>query len=182
MSEPTELRAGDSWLWTRSPGARTPADGWTLTYFVKNRLHAFSIATTVNGAGEYAVAEAASATAARAPGEYTWAAIATKAAEQYTESLGSFVIRPNFANGGVLDTRSDARRRLEAVEAVLDNVASFEQLEVTIGSSALRKMPRGELIQWRDRLRAQVRNEQYAARVAAGLPEGRDIQIRFARP
>lgn len=181
MSEPIEVRAGDTWAWSRDAGTRTPADGWALTYYLKNRGHAFSIATT-GAAATYDVAMLASATQGVPPGEYTWAAVATKAAEQYTEALGVLRVLPNFANEGKLDVRSDARRRLEAVEAVLDNVASFEQQEITVGSTALRKMPRGELLIWRDRLRAQVRNEEYAARVKAGLPEGRDIQIRFGRP
>lgn len=181
MSEPTEVRAGDTWAWTRDANVRTPADGWTLTYYCKNRAAAFSIATTGAGA-QYAVAVTASTTQGIAPGEYTWAAVATLGAEQYTEGLGVLRVLPNFANEGKLDVRSDARRRLEAVEAVLDNVASFEQMEITVGSTTLRKMPRGELLLWRDRLRAQVRNEEYAARVRAGLPEGRDVQIRFGRP
>lgn len=178
--EPESLRAGDTWAWTRPAGTRLASDGWTLTYFFKNAHAAFSVVASAAGA-DYSVSVSAVTSRTYRPGLYTWAAVLTKGAEVYTEDLGAMRVEPSFADESVMDTRSDARRRLDAVNAVLDDTASFEQLEVTIGSRTLKKMPRGELLQWQVRLQAQVNEEERRRRAAAGEASGRDVGIRFTR-
>lgn len=176
--EPSQLRAGDTWKWTAEGGDYPATAGWTCTYYFKNAKQAWS-ATGVAAGADYAITVDTTASGAVQSGLYNWARVMTKALERYTVAQGTVNVLPTFANAGVLDLRSDARRRLEAVEAVLDDVASFEQQEITIGTRTLRKMPRGELLVWRDRLRAMVNQEIYAERLRKGLPDGRNIQVRF---
>ena len=65
-SEPAELRAGDTWKWTKTL-ADYPASAWTLKYRFKNAAGGFEIIAATAGS-DYAITVAASTTTAYAAG------------------------------------------------------------------------------------------------------------------
>lgn len=163
-TEPLEARAGLTWAWTRSLSDYPASAGWTLTYWLK-RLSAtganFSIVATASGA-DYAVSVSAATTSAYTADEYSWVAVVSKAGDAYEVDRGTLEVLPRYDQAANLDDRSHARKMLDAIEAVLENRATSDVLEYTIGQRSLRKMEALELTQWRDHYAAKVAAEERA--------------------
>ena len=71
-TEPTELRAGDTWKWTRSL-SDYPASIWTLTYVLVQAAVQKSITASASG-DDFSVSVAKATTAAYAEGLWSWVA------------------------------------------------------------------------------------------------------------
>ena len=139
--------------------------------------------TASTSGSDYRVQEAAGVTATWKPGAYAWARWVEKAGP-IRQSLGSgqVVIKtdPAAAVQGY-DGRSHARKVLESINAVLEGRATKDQEEYTIGSRSLKRTPIADLLVLRDRYVAAVANEDAAAAVASGLPNPRNVGLRFNR-
>lgn len=181
-----ELIAGDTLDFLDSVPEYPPADGWTLKYRLVPRFTTptqvpIDITASTSGS-DYRVQAAASITAVWAPGAYTWA--------RWVEMAGP--IRQSLGDGQILvktdpaaavqgyDGRSHARKMLDQIEA------AFEAFQLgiktyTIGSRSMTKSDIPELLTLRDRYRAEVANEAAAEQVASGLPNPRNVGIRFNR-
>lgn len=178
--EPEQLRAGDTWAWSRSL-SDYPAASWTLKYRFKNAAGGFEIVASASG-DNHAVSVAATTTANYAAGQYDWIAwVEGGSSEVYTVDQGSVEVLPNLRAGtatAALDVRSHARKMLDALEAWLESrdpgVAEYE-----IAGRKMKYTPIAELIKLRDRYRSDVRAEEDAARVADGLPSRRKVLVRF---
>jgi len=173
------LRAGDTWAWRDSYPDFKASDGWVLTYSLVNA----SLKIDLPGGGitadgvDFAVTVAAITTAGYAPGDYTQVAKVTKSGAVHTVGSSDLKILPNLS--AVTDTRSHARKVLEAIEAVLERRATLDQESYTIGIRSLARTPIPELIKLRDRYRQEVNAEKAAEAIGKGLaPSGR-IQVRF---
>ena len=182
-----ELIAGDTLSFLDSVPEYPPADGWTLKYRLVPRfttpVQAPITLTAITEGTDYRVQEAAGATAVWAPGSYTWSRWVEKAGP-IRQSLGDGQIQiktnPATAAQGY-DGRSHARKVLESINAVLEGRATQDQEEYTIGSRSLKRTPIADLLVLRDRYVAAVANEDAAAAVASGLPNPRNVGIRFNR-
>jgi hypothetical protein len=182
-NEPLELRAGDTWKWTREDLSDTPAPTWTLTYRFKNAGGGFEIVATASGAN-FAVSVVKATTAAIAPGSYTWQAFVDAGGERYQVDHGTLKVLPDYGAGVAtvaLDDRSHARKVLTAIEAILESRATKDQEEYTIAGRSLKRTPIPELLILRDRYRLEVSREVVAERIANGLGDPRRIGIRFNR-
>jgi len=168
-----------------------PADGWTLQYRLIPRFTApvqapVDISATTEGT-QYRVQVSADQTAAWTAGFYTWSRWVEKAGP-IRQSLGSgqFEVKadPSVAAAG-LDTRTSARRILDAIEAVIEGRASRDQEEYTIaganGSRQLKRTPIADLLVLRDRFKAAVESEEAIEQLAAGLGNPRTFGVRFNR-
>lgn len=113
--------------------------------------------------------------ASYAPGQYAWRAYAERPGERVTLASGRIDILPNFATATAgLDTRSHARRTLEAIEATIEGRASSDVLSYQIAGRSLSKIPIAELLSLRDRYRRDVRAEEAAEAAASGrLPRNK---------
>jgi hypothetical protein len=185
--EPVQIQAGDTAGWSidapvLSDGTVcSAANGWALSYVLLGAAGKIAIDAAEDGAG-FAVDEPAVTTAAWAEGLYAWTLFAAKDPDRYTIRSGQVEILADPAAEGTTaaDARSHARRTLEAIEAVLEKRATKDQMGYTLGSRRLDRTPVPDLLQLRDRYRAEVAAEERRARVAAGRARGgRQIKVRL---
>lgn len=175
-TEPDVIVAGDTAKWLRSLDDYPASASWVLTYTLVSAAQRYNFSATASGS-DHLVTVAATTTAAWVAGTYTWRAQVSKAGEVYTVGSGSIKVRPSFS--AATDGRSHARKALEAIEAVIEGRATSEVLEYEIANRRLKYIPLSELLQLRDRYRAEVAREDAAQRAAAGLPDTRRVFVRF---
>ncbi len=181
--EPETLRAGDTWKWRREDLADYPAPTWTLTYRFKSPSSGFEITAAADGT-YFDITVAASATAAYPAGEYDYIGRVSSGTEKYTVATGRLTVTPDLAQNEAanpFDTRSHARKVLEAIEAVIEKRATQDQEAYTINGRSLQRTPVAELLALRDRYRLEVTREDDAAALAAGRGDRRRTFVRFGR-
>ena len=142
-SPPTRLRAGDTWQWTRS-FAEYPADLWTLTtYFrIGSNIQKDAVATADGVA--FAVTVDADDSRDYPPGRYRYVERVSSGTVAYTVGEGEVEVLPDRSHVAV-DDRSWEQRCLEAIQAVMENRASTDQLSLTVDNTALSRMSWQEL-------------------------------------
>ena len=156
--EPTEAVAGDTWEWKKSY-SDYPAPTWTLTYYGRSREHDFSFTAAADGT-DHLVTVAKTATAAYKAGLYQLTAFVSAGSERFMVERRLLDVKPDPASTGAgFDPRSHARRVLDAIEAVLENRATKDQQEYTIGNRSLKRIPIADLLQFRAQYRAEVNKE-----------------------
>lgn len=177
-NEPSSLRAGDTWKWTRTL-ADYPAGTWTLKYRFKNATAYFEIVAGTSGT-DHLVSVAAATTAAYAAGSYTWMAwVEGGSSEKYTVDTGTLAVDSDYrASTAAYDGRSHARKMLDAIEAWLEArdpaVAEYE-----IAGRRMKYIPVAELVKLRSRYKTELANEANADAIAKGEGLGRKIQFRI---
>lgn len=181
-----ELIAGDTLDFLDTVPEYPPADGWTLKYRLVPRFTTpvqapIDISAITEGT-DYRVQAASGVTAAWVPGAYTWSRWVEKAGP-IRQSLGDGQLQiktnPAAAAQGY-DGRSHARKMLDQINAALE-AFSLGVKQYTIGSRSMTKQDLPELMTLRDRYTAEVASEEAAAKVASGLPNPRNVGIRFQR-
>lgn len=170
MSIPLSLTSGDLWSWTDSL-ADYPAPTWDLAYFFRGP-QAFNATATDDGTN-HAVSIAAATTALYLPGVYDWTARATSGTDIHTVSVGRLTVLANLANLAV-DHRSFNVRVTEALQAVIENRATTDQLSMSIAGRSLSRMSWDEILSAYDRFRLAAASE-------LGSSPGR-VFIRFGQP
>lgn len=176
------LIAGDTLRFVTSVPDYPATDGYTLTYRLVRRDAAGTVITitAAPSGSDYDINELPATTATWAAGKYTWAAYASKALERHTVDQGEIEIK---ADPGVVtapyDNRSHAAKVLAAIEAVLEGRAAVDQQEITLAGRSLKLTPVADLIKLRQLYKNEVRAEEAAARVAAGLGGGGKVLLRF---
>ena len=174
--EPARIVAGDTAAWLKSLGDYPAGEGWVLTYTMVNSAQRYTFAATALG-DDYQVSVAATTTAGWVAGAYLWRAQVSLVDDVFTVGEGRITVAAAFTTAA--DSRSQARRMLEAVDAALEGRASSSVAEYTIGGRSMKNMAVPELMQLRDRLRFDVKREDDADRAAAGLPPTGRIAVRF---
>lgn len=158
--------------------------GYTLKYRLSPRTTGSAIDITCSAAGDdHRCGAAAATTAAWAAGEYSWACWVEKGAERYggTEYpwRGECTILPNPATTTNYDSRSDARKALDAMNAFIAGSTDMTVRRYTIGGRELERWPLVDLLVARQRFASEVASEDAKARLNAGLGGGRKIQVRL---
>ncbi len=172
-TEPTEIRAGDFVTWKKSL-TDYPATSWLLEYFLVKSDNQIGISATASGT-DHLVSEAATDTKDWSAGEYHYIARVTKNTEIYTIKTGSLEILPDFeTQTSGYDDRSFAKTCLDAIEAILEGKASEDVYSYSIGGRSLSKFSHAELLDARDRYRAEYNAEE----IKAGRKSGK-IKTRF---
>jgi len=183
-TEPTEIRAGDTILWTRDDlTADYPAPTWTLKYYLVSPTKQEVITATAYGTA-FSVNVPKATSAAYVAGTYTMTAIVSTATYAYTIKTSTITILPNLsvATAG-LDTRTHAKTMLDAIESTLQGKATDKQLDLlskTIGDKNIQRNPE-LLIKWRDVYKQEYQKELAAERISQGLDSPRRIGVRFNR-
>lgn len=176
---PAQLVAGDAWAW-RADGFATvyPSPDYALTYHLTPASGGAPIpAAVAPDAAGMAVSVPAATTAGAAPGPWRWTLTVRRAADaaRVTIAAGQFQVWPDLTTGG--DTRSQARRLLDAINAVLEKRISADVENYSIEGRALTRTPLEVLRVTRARLMREVAAEDAAA---AGRPGGlRHRKVRF---
>lgn len=144
------------------------SDGWALSYRLIPRVSGTAITFTAGAsqynAIDYRVQVSAATTALWTAGFYSWAALVTKAAERFLIDTGEVEVK---ADPGVSDapsdTRTHARKTLDAIEAVIEGRATKDQMAYTIGTRSLQRTPLADLLKFRAAYRSEVLAEEAVA-------------------
>lgn len=179
-TEPTELRAGDTWAWTKSL-ADYPATTWTLKYALVKAGGGTQKTITATASGtDHAVSVAKATTAAYGAGTWSWVASVTDGTSRYTIDQGTLEVLPDIeAASSGYDNRTHAKTMLDAIEAWLEardpGVAEYE-----IAGRRMKYHSVPDLLRLRSQYRQEVRAEAAAERIANGLGDPRRVFVRFA--
>lgn len=176
---PEKLVAGDTWAWTREL-SDYPASTHTAVWHFENADNVFNISATASGDAFVGSYSAASSAAVK-PGRYRWRLVVTKTSDSTRTSAepGWLEVLPDPAASGRIDWRSQNRRTLDAINAVIEKRASVDQESVSISGRSLSRTPVADLLLLRDRYARLVRDEEALEAIAAGVPTGRRILTRM---
>jgi len=130
---------------------------------------------------DFVITNAAATTAALTPGRYTWQALVTSGSERHKAAEGVLVVEPNYATDAVLDSRSQARKLLDAIDATLNGGATIDKKSMSVAGRTIERMTAAELWELRQRVAFDVKREDDAALLANGGPDRRRVGIRFGR-
>lgn len=178
-AEPATIRAGDSAKWTITE-ANYPAAVWTMTYSLVNGSAKQEFAAAADG-DDHAVALTPAVTAKFAAGEYEWQAAVTNGVDRYTIRRGRIDVLPDFAHADhkTLDTRTFARRTLDAIEAVIEERATESELSYSIAGRTLQFTPLKDLLAFQREFAGKVARELSAERRASGKPSLNQVKVRL---
>lgn len=176
MAEPTEIVAGTTVKWTKSLSDYSASEGWSLTYYFFNSDNHFSVEATSSGE-DFQITIDASTSANYQPGEYKWQAIVTKGTEKYVVDSGYIKVLPSPTQA--VDWRSDIKKALDAIKAVIEGRATKDQASYQIAGRRLDRTPVPDLIALYDKLKKEYAKELKAEKLAKGESTGSKILIRF---
>jgi hypothetical protein len=164
---PDRITAGDTLKVADSEAASVfaAADGWSMAWvFVRASGGTATTVAATGGADSWALTVAAAVTAAWAAGSWRWVQRASKSGAVITVAQGQVQVLPDPTAANV-DSRSHARRVLDAIEAAIEGRASSAELEHQFEDGRrVRFMTHEELLTMRDKYAAKVRAEERAAK------------------
>ena len=170
-NEPTAIVAGDTAKWLKSLSDYPASAGWLLTYTLINATVKYTVVATASG-DDYLVTIPSATSELWSPGEYAYAGKLTLGVEGYTAVQGNITVKPSFNVAATLDTRSQARKALDAIDARLIGVATDGVMEYQIAGRQLKNYTVPELLQLQSALRRDVAREVAAQNLANGSPNG----------
>lgn len=175
------LTAGDTLDFTTTTPDYPASAGWGMVYKLIPRTAGTVITITSAASGDDHRCQVGSTTTATwAAGAYSWVGYAIKAAERYTLETGTITITADPGVVTALDTRSSARKALDAVDLLLETYGSKAYLQgFEINGRSQRFHTPGDFLAYRSRLQAEVSRETNAQRIAAGLQPKNQVAVRF---
>lgn len=182
-SEPRAVIAGETLSFRRCLSAYPPAS-WTLTYYLTGQKP-YSFSAIADG-GDHLVEVAAATTATWFPGRYTLSARLTNGSQAVTLSTAAVFVEvlPNPATRlqSLADPRSFAAQTLEVVEAAIKGLAAKQISSASVNGQSYAFTDLSKLMQLRDRMKEEIRNEKSEQQINAGMGGGRKILTRFVNP
>lgn len=134
----------------------TPREGWALTLALRGPGEPAEVAGVADG-DDFLVTLPVDLSV----GRWWWQARVTDGTDTHIPLAGELLVEENlFDQGADFDGRSEARRALDAIEAVLANKASQDQQSYTIKGRSLSRYPVADLLRLRAFYVTKVRREQ----------------------
>lgn len=175
---PTTLRAGDTFASAYSL-PEYPATSWALTFTLISAATKITLNAAAAGL-DHAVTASAATTSAWAPGAYTWVAHVTSGAQRVTLNTGATQVLPDLAAASTYDTRTPARKALDAVDAALATYGAKAYVQtIQVGERQHTFVSPGDFLKFRDQLRTEVQREENAERLSKGLGSKNRLLVRF---
>jgi len=176
-TEPDEIVAGETLVWTRNLSEYPPAT-WTLSYEFRG-AGSFTITATAS-AGLHSVSVPFATTDAYPVGDYWWSSYVTDGTSRYRVDTGQAKVVKDFSDATAgFDGRSHAQRTLDAIEAMIEGRATKADTSITIGDRSIKRLSPAELVQWRSVYRAEVKAEKKALRRKRGLDTQNSVWVQF---
>lgn len=182
-TEPTVVRAGDTWKWTKYAGDHTPDDGWTLKYALHNIGSAavsnskLEITATANPDGvNHDVLVAKTDTDDLLAGNWKWVAYVEKGTERFTIDQGVLYVEPNLQLATAGTQQSHNEKMLAAIQSVLQGRATNDIESYQIAGRAVNKIPVEQLLKLENVYIAKVRRERNPGQF------GVNHLVHFTRP
>lgn len=178
-TEPTSLRAGETWAWDVEVPDFPPSGGWSLRYHFVGPT-TFHVDATASGE-TYQVRIDAATSGTRTAGEYQWIAQAVQGSDVYpTGRAGALTIEPDFATIG--NRESHAAKMLALLESAIEAHLTGSMAGVEDFSINGRSVSRYSLAELRA-LRAQYAQEVEEQRaLASGGSLFTPIEAHFRAP
>jgi hypothetical protein len=153
-----------------------PAPDWTLSAYLRGPS-AIDFTSSADGSSHKFSVDA-SDTSEWAAGIYSYVVRAAKGGDVRQVEAGTLEITPDLATVSEdFDGRSQNRRTLDAINAVLEKRASRDQERYTINNRELWRTPIGDLLKLQAHYQALVRTEERAARGKSKW--GPAVQVRL---
>lgn len=182
---PDVLYVGDRWVWKRSVMVSDyPVATYELKYSFRLLTSAATeIAITTSESSspeEYLVEVASSTTATYTAGDYTYQEyiIRSSDSERFVYSTGIVTVEPDL-DTNTSDPRSNARKILDGLQAMLENRASIDQMSMSIAGRSLSRMTPAEIRDWERHYKYLVSLETKKMRIKKGQPTGSEIKVKF---
>lgn len=162
-------------------------DTWTAKAFLQSvDGHLTITATTDGGWFRFDDDSLAADDAQSFDGDVDWFIQLSSGTDLVIVERGIIRIWPNPEGTEATDFRSNARRMLDAVEAMLvggaiSNDVQNYSISTSAGARQLSRIPRTELLDIRESLRAEVRSEKAQMRAASGRKRGNLVKSRTGR-
>jgi len=135
------------------------ADGWDVLLYLRGPS-AVDLEAVKEGADVFVFAAAGATTAGWAPGLYRYTMRATNGGDVVEVCAGTVTVEPDLASlPAGSDVRSDYRKALDAIEAVLAKRATLDQERYRINNRELYRTPIGDLMKLRAHYRQLVSEE-----------------------
>lgn len=193
--EPDCISTGATVQWTKRL-ASFPASSWSAKWLLRGATPpGLDVTATIDpdDADGFLVTITPEQSATLSPGTVyyqIWVTNRTDATKVYEAGKASFKVVVGFAAtepGDVVDNRSQARKIVDAIDALMSNTATLVQRQYMVvglhgGQRQLERVPLSELQQTRQYYARIVANEQAAEDVANGIPYLKNVNIKFVRP
>lgn len=179
--EPQRVTAGDTIQWTKEIPDYPPGQ-YTLKYVFRGPSN-FEVTAATSGT-LHLVTITAAVSAGFVPGDYFWQSYAESGSTRFTQARGRLTILENLAavTDEGFDGRSQARKILEAIRAVILKKASRVQEEYEVDGVRVKDIPPEQLIVLEIRYSSIVQSEESQESIDIGRPSRRKINFRFTRP
>lgn len=143
-----------------------------------NNVNGKHEATAVQSGNDWVAKFTSAETQNIKPSIYAYHIGLTQDGERETLTTGIIEVLPDVTANAV-DTRSHARRVLDAIEATLEGKATSDHEETQINGRSIKRFPVEQLLTWRDKYRAEVVREQRKLNAKNGGLKTGIIHTRF---
>lgn len=183
--EPDTLVVGDRWMWRRPDLASIydPSE-YALTYEYHRDsggggVNQFTI-TATETSDDYIIEVPSTTTDGYKSNAYVWYAFITRSSdsERIAVDNGRAELVEDFADSSA-DVRTHAKTVLDAIEAVIENRASQDQMSYSIAGRSLARMSIDDLMTFRNRYRAEYLEEIKKSRIKNKQDSGNLVKVRF---
>lgn len=191
---PTTITAGETAEWKISLASYPADEGWTLSYVFLRFDSGMPISFSAGASGsDHLITVAKAETQTWLPGDYNGQAFIDSSTERFKVWEGKLTVNPDYVLSAGQDTRTIARRTLDAFDAAILAVAKAQSSgrsgsisEWTVEGLHIKRTSTelllAELQRQRDRYAAIVKNEESKVLRAAGKRTGKRILTRFVTP
>jgi len=183
--EPLEIVPGDYLIWKKTAIAQDyPPASYTATYVARitgGGSSEVQVTGTSGGGGSYYLFTVSSATSAGfSPGVYHWQLeiVQNSTSNRIVVERGEFTALADLDINGA-DPRSHAQIMVGKIESILAGKADSDVSNYSIAGRSLTKMTFAELMDARDRYKAEYQREVIKDRVRRGKSSGATVKVRF---
>ena len=129
---------------------------------------------------EYIIEVGSSTTGSYTAGDYTYQEYIVRSSdsERLVYSTGIVTVEPDL-DTDTSDPRSNARKILDGLRAMLENRASIDQMSMSIAGRSLSRMTPAEIRDWERHYSYLVSKETKEMRIKKGQPTGSEIKVKF---
>ncbi len=173
-TEPSQVAAGDTILWTKVLPEYPASEGWVLKYALRGPA---VVDVTATPDGDDHLVSTSGVTVA---GTYFVQGYVEKDSERHTVFSGQIKATPNLVTAGEnYDGRSHAQKVIDAVEAVIEGRASKAQLEMWVDGEKLAYATHADLMTFRNKYRHELASENRKSQRKNGRRANRCVKISY---
>ena len=181
--EPDSILVGSFVHWKRSDFTDPyPTAEYALEFTARsqNRKDEIKLTSTVADDGAFYFSASSATTSEWTAGTYYWQVEARRLSDDERAFLyrGVVEVRSDMDENAV-DPRSNARRALDNINAVLENRVTKDVASYSIAGRSVTKIPFNELLDLRDYYRKEVAREDAIERVRNGRKSKTTVKVRF---